>query len=254
MMVADEQGGVDSPNQGNEGQPEQGASSDAPASGGGSNEGGAPQLPAGTERPRKMAAPALIAIDRIDDDRTFQLRPEGDLSLLATDLARLGQLFPVDLRFRPPDRFQVVCGFRRVAALRFLQRDRALARVHMDLSDEDAWLMALASAIHGAPVSPEALTAIRDRLLAEGKLEGPIKDMVEKALAVDESLAPEGVEEEVDADELADDVTLRLGEINQDLSLLADVFSALDESRREELLKQLRYSADLVQYLEGKDR
>jgi len=249
-MVADDQAGVvDSPQQGSEGQPE--PRTEAPASGG--DEGGA-KLPAGAERPRKVAPPALIAIDRIDEDRVFQLRPEGDLSLLATDLARLGQLFPVDLRFRAPDRFQIICGFRRVAALRFLQRDRVLARVHMDLSDEDAWLMALASAIHGQAVSAESLTAVRDRLQAEGKLDGAIKDMVEKALAVDESLAPEGVEEEVDADELADDVTVRLGELNQDLSLLADVFSALDEARREELLKQLRYSADLVQYLEGKDR
>ena len=79
--------------------------------------------------------------------------------------------------------------------------------------------------------------------------------MLDKALAEDDGLAPEeyaeGEEEEVDADELAADVTARLGEINQDLSLLADVFGDLEGVRREELLKQLKYSSQLVEFLEG---
>jgi hypothetical protein len=75
--------------------------------------------------------------------------------------------------------------------------------------------------------------------------------MLDKALQTDDPLAPESSEEEVDADELAGDVAQRLGSINQDLSLLADVFASLDASRRAELLMQLRYSAELVAYLEG---
>ncbi len=204
------------------------------------------------ERPKKHhVAPALIAIDRIDDDATFRLRHEGDVSHLATDLARLGQLFPVDLRLKPPDRFQIICGFRRVAALRFLQRDRVLARLHTDLSDEDALVMALADAIHDKPLSREELLAAKERLEADGRLTAPVRDMLEKALSIGDELAPETVEEEVDADELAENVTLRLSEINQDLALLADVFSSLEPERREELLRQLRYSAELVAFLEG---
>src|SRR5439155_825595 len=193
----------------------------------------------------------LISIDRVDDDLTFQLRPEGELSLLATDLARLGQLFPVDLRLRPPDRFQVITGFRRVAALRFLQRDKVLARLHTDLSDDDALLMALAEAIHAAPVPKDTLQKLRDRLESEGKLSPAAREMLARALAPDDGLAPEHYqeaaepgaaseaaaegeedsgeegsgEEEVDADELASDVTVRLSDVNQDLSLLADVFT-----------------------------
>jgi ParB family transcriptional regulator, chromosome partitioning protein len=201
-------------------------------------------------RRRGHVAPAHIPLARIDEDITFQIRPEGDLSALATDLARLGQLFPVDVRFKPPDRFQVICGFRRVAALRFLKRDRVLARLHTDLSDEDALLMALASAIHATPVEPEALEAKRAQLEAEGRLTPMARDMLEKALATEDSLAPETVEEEVDADELAQEATQRLVDINQDLALLADVFSDLDETRKQELLTQLRYSSDLVAWLE----
>ena len=76
--------------------------------------------------------------------------------------------------------------------------------------------------------------------------------MLEKALSSGDELAPEQVEEEVDADELAADVTVRLGQCNQDLSLLADVFAELDPARREELLNQLRYAVDLVAFLENK--
>lgn len=210
-----------------------------------------PSLPAVEARRRGHVAPAALSLESIDEDATFRVRPEGDLSGLATDLARLGQLFPVDVRQVGEDRYQLICGFRRVAALRFLQRDVVLARLHTDLSDEDALLMAVAAAVHAAPVSPEELAALRDRLEEEGRLSAAARDMFEKALATESSLAPEGVEEEIDADELAADVAQRLGSLNQDLSLLADVFAALDESRRAELLMQLRYSAELVTYLEN---
>jgi len=214
-----------------------------------------PEEPTPHELKRIHPAPAHIALDRIDDDVTFKIRDEGDIAALAMDIARLGQVFPVDLRLKPPDRFQVVTGFRRVAALRFLHRERVLARLHVDLSDEDAALIALAEAIHSEPVSREELSGMRERLESKGWLSAAARDMLEKALAEGEELAPEEAppqgEEEVDADELAGDVATRLGQINQDLSLLADVFGDLDEERRDMLLEQLRYSAQLVAFLEG---
>ncbi|WP_426730564.1 ParB/RepB/Spo0J family partition protein [Myxococcus faecalis] len=208
-------------------------------------------LAAPEERLAGRVVTVLMPLERLEDESAYRLRPEGDVSGLATDIARLGQLFPVDVRPRGNERYQLVCGFRRVAALRFLKRDAVQARVHTDLSDEDALLMSLAEAIHATPVEPEVLEAKRDQLESEGRLSAAVADMLAKALATDESLAPEGVEEEIDADELASDVSQRLGAINQDLSLLADVFASLDESRRAELLMQLRYSSELVAYLEG---
>lgn len=204
---------------------------------------------------KHFIAPALLPLERVDEDFTYLVRHAAeleDVAALATDLARLGQLFPIDVRLVAPDRFQIITGFRRVAALRFLQREKVLARLHTDLSDADAMLMALADAIHGKSVSADALTAFRDALESGGKLSPSARDMLAKALTTEDGLAPENVEEEVDADELAGDVTTRLGQINQDLSLLADVFAELDTDRREELLRQLRYSADLVAFLESK--
>jgi ParB-like chromosome segregation protein Spo0J len=220
----------------------------------------APPLPQVEETPvihKHFVAPALIPLDRVDDEGEFRVRDAAELedeaiAPLATDIARLGQLFPIDVRLRPPDRFQVITGFRRVSALRFLQREKVLARLHTDLSDADAMLMSLASAIHSRNVGPEALTVLRAALEESGRLSPSARDMLDKALSSGDDLAPEQVEEEVDADELAADVTVRLGQANQDLSLLADVFGELDETRREELLKQLRYSSELVAFLESK--
>jgi|APLak6261679142_1056127.scaffolds.fasta_scaffold00016_114 hypothetical protein len=217
-----------------------------------------PSAPQVEETPvvhKHFVAPALIPLERLDEDPSFLVRDAAeleDVAGLATDIARLGQLFPIDVRLRPPDRFQVITGFRRVAALRFLQREKVLARLHTDLSDADATLMSLASAIHSKNVGPEALTAVRASLEEAGRLAPAARDMLDKALSSGDDLAPESVEEEVDADELAADVTVRLGQCNQDLSLLADVFGDLDEGRKEELLKQLRYSVDLVAFLESK--
>ncbi|MDC0708780.1 ParB/RepB/Spo0J family partition protein [Stigmatella sp. ncwal1] len=194
---------------------------------------------------------ASLLLEQVEEDITFRVRPAGEISALATDIARLGQLFPVDVRAVGQDRYQIICGFRRVAALRFLKRDRVQARVHEGLSDEDALLIALAAAIHATPVDREELEAKREALESAGRLSAAARDMLEKALESEDSLAPESMEEEVDADELAADAAQRLGTLNQDLSLLADVFLSLDEARRAELLMQLRYSAELVEYLEG---
>lgn len=216
----------------------------------------APEVPSDeTVIPHHFDAPVMIALERLDNDETFLVRSREsleDISGLATDIARLGQLFPIDVRVVEADRLQIVSGFRRVEALRFLQREKVVARLHTDLTDDDATLMSLAAAIHSRSVEPEALSATRLSLRSAGRLTAAARDMLDKALATESSLAPENVDEEVDADELAGDVTMRLGQCNQDLSLLADVFEELDGERRTALLEQLRYSVELVTFLETK--
>jgi len=197
----------------------------------------------------------LVPLEALEDDDAFQLRPPGDVGRLAMDLARLGQAFPVEVRRREgADRFQLIAGFRRVAALRFLQRTAVRARVHDRLSDEDALLIALAGVLHGSAPTEEELVGIEERLARESRLSAAARDMLDRARGTDDELAPESVEEpgeeEVDADELAAELTARLGEVNQDLALLAPVFDALEPGQRAELLQQLRYVAELVAYFE----
>jgi hypothetical protein len=224
---------------------------------------GASGPPSGTEAPPERDTPvaekistevSALAIDALDGDASFRIRPASeleDVADLATDLARAGQLFPIDVRPSSEGRFQVISGFRRVAALRMLQRERVLARIHRDLSAADAALMALAASVHSRPTPAAPLAEVRERFDRAGLLTPAVKEMIERAVTGSLTLAPEQVEEEVDADELASDATIRLGQLNQDLSLLADVFGGLTPERREALLEQLRYSSQLVAFLEA---
>lgn len=112
-----------------------------------------------------------VPLDEIAADPTFRLREPEDVPELASAIGRLGQLTPVELRPLPAGpgaeegkRWQVVAGFRRLAALRLLQRDRVLARVHPSLSDDDAWALALAGPLFTGPWSPADLDGLAARV------------------------------------------------------------------------------------------
>lgn len=208
-------------------------------------------------RPSERAgALAMLEVRKVDTDPSMKLREEGDIDSLATSIAKLGQLFPVELRRIPGDRFQVLTGFRRIAALRLLKRERVLARVHTDLPDEDALRLALSDLLEGRGAEREELVALRDRLEAQRRLSGRVKETLERAIAPpNEELGPETVEapeEEVDLEELTQDVVGRIAAVNQDLALIAELWSALEPGSRETLLEQLGYSAQLVAYLRGR--
>lgn len=224
------------------------------------NEAGEPERELEAEEPVREPRPgalALLKLEKVDTDEAYRLRPEGEVDSLATSMARLGQLFPIDLRIKPPDRFQVICGFRRVAALRLLKRERVLARVHTDLNDEDALRLALADLLEHEGRDREGLESLKARLESEHRLTPPVKQTLERALApVEEALGPEevegqGGEEEVDLDELAQDITRRLAGINQDLALVTELWSAMEPSLRRALLDQLTYPEQLAAYLRG---
>lgn len=115
----------------------------------------------------------FVPLAEVAADATFRLREEGDVAALAASIGRLGQLVPVELRPLPGagddgPRYQVVAGFRRIAALRMLLRGRVLARVHVALSDEDAWGLALGQALLTEPLDRDGLRALRERLQAAG--------------------------------------------------------------------------------------
>ena len=129
----------------------------------------------------------FVALEDIALDETFRLRPEGDVSDLATSLGRLGQLTPVELRpwagaASDGPRWQVVGGFRRLAAVRLLARERVLARLHGALSDEDAWGLALSEALLREPLTAGEVTALRERLAASGVAPWA-EELLEDALA-----------------------------------------------------------------------
>jgi ParB family chromosome partitioning protein len=128
--------------------------------------------PRSTAPAHATGAVEFVPLADVSDDATFRLRDEGDVAALAASIGRLGQLAPVELRPLPGaqggPRWQVVAGFRRLAAVRLLARERVLARVHAELGDEDAWGLALGEALLAEPLLASELEALRERLAESG--------------------------------------------------------------------------------------
>jgi ParB family transcriptional regulator, chromosome partitioning protein len=243
-----------------------------------------------TTAPRQATgAVEFVPLDAVSVDPTFRLREVGDVSALAASIARLGQLVPIELRALPgagdgPVRFQVVAGFRRLAAVRLLGRSRVLARVHARLDEDDAFSLGLVQALLDAPLSPAELEALRARLGARGQTSWA-EELIEEAQAraappppaegteaadaedlataaaarVDEpgataraaTPAPAEAEVEVTPEELAADLAGRMWQVNQDVSLAVDAWDELPEEARRMILDQARYLAELYPYLAG---
>jgi len=221
----------------------------------------------------------FVPLEEVAPDATFRLRDEGDVTLLAASVGRLGQLAPVELRpwsaaSGEGPRWQVVSGFRRLAALRLLHRDRVLARIHASLGDEDAWALALAPALASEPLAEAELERLRAQLVGSGTAPWAL-ELVDEALVRAPVTAEQreafydflrgaapapgggdgaGEEVEVDADEFARDLAARMAEVNQDLAVAHEAWADLPGEERSRLLEQARWVAQLVPYLEEADR
>jgi hypothetical protein len=240
----------------------------------------------------------FVPLANVSSDATFRLRPEGEVAALAGSIARLGQLSPVELRPLPGGaaagaedggvRYQVVSGFRRLAAVRLLARGRVLARVHAALDDEDAWSLALAEVLLGEPLALAELGALRDRLgglraapwaaelvdealvrapvapelrerflaFLEGAPTGPAPAVEPDPASQDRASAVAAADgpEEVTPDQLAEAVAGGLWTVGQDLDLAVDAWADLPEHGRRQIVEQLRYLAELHAYLAGARR
>ncbi len=226
----------------------------------------------------------FVALEDVSDDATFRLRDEGDVGPLAASLGRLGQLVPVELRPLPGagaegPRWQVVAGFRRVAAARLLGRERVLARVHQALEDDDAWSLALAHALVTEPLLATELLALGERLEAEhvaawaGEAVGeavaraPVDPKVRERFRefLEHAATPRAAaatpDEEADAagavavtpEELAEDLAKRMFEVNQDLALAWTSWAELPAEGRRMIVAQARYVAELLELMEREE-
>ncbi len=220
----------------------------------------------------------FVPLAAISGDATFRLRDEGDVSALAASLGRLGQLVPIELRPLPAagdgPRWQVVAGFRRLAAARLLARERVLARVHAELADEDAWALALGEVLLGEPLLASELEGLRERIAASGAAAWA-EELLPDALArtpveprlrerflefLERAEAEAGVEADEDAgtievtpDELAEDLARRMFAVNEDLALAWEAWAELPPEGRRMIVEQARYVAGLLPLLEEEE-
>lgn len=73
------------------------------------------------------------------EDTTFMFRAFLNVSVLRDSIHEEGQQLPIIVRSMPSGQFQIVSGFRRVAAIQDLELPYVAAIVRSDLSDEDAF-------------------------------------------------------------------------------------------------------------------
>ncbi|WP_373048117.1 ParB/RepB/Spo0J family partition protein [Vulgatibacter sp.] len=131
-----------------------------------------------TPPPRELT---YVPLARIGEDTTFRLRQAGDISSLARSIAQAGQLFPIEVR-PAGDGFQAITGFRRLAALKLLFRDRVLVRVHENLPDEAAALVAAADALDNRPLEREELLEMRERYRLMGWSTPALEELIPRAI------------------------------------------------------------------------
>jgi hypothetical protein len=205
-----------------------------------------------------FVGPEVLALTRLSSDDQFKLRQEGDIAALATSLARVGQLVPIECRALPSGDVQVLCGFRRLKALRFLHREQVLARVHEGLTDSEALVFVLAHQLEQRGLDESELVALRSRLEGENRLSAQARGLIDAALtspgsdlepAGDEPQPEPEAEEEVDLDDLGAELESRLSGISSDLSLITEAWGEMEPELRKNLLDQLRYYAELHTYL-----
>jgi hypothetical protein len=214
-----------------------------------------------------------VPLEEIAADATFRIRAPGEVAELAVSMGRLGQLDPVDLRPLPSasaegpgKRWQVVAGFRRMEALRLLQREKVLARVHPSLADGDAWALALAGPLFGEPWTAADLDAISARVRAFLPWAEPILAAARRRAAgrggsttpaAKATPAPFREPAAVlrrDPDAFAHDLAIRAYELNQEMAAAFEGWTAIPPEGRQLVLAQLRYLARLLPMLEGETR
>jgi len=84
-----------------------------------------------------------LPLDQIDPDDTYCFRMSLNVKALVEDIGSNGQDFPIIVRKRGKESYQLICGFRRTTALSKLERTTAKAIVR-ELTDDEALRLAWA--------------------------------------------------------------------------------------------------------------
>ena len=115
-----------------------------------------------------------VSLDDIDlNDQTFQFRLELKSGDLRQSIEREGQKFPVVLRRDKPP-YQLVCGFRRIEALKESGSPTAMALVLPGLSEDEAYRLSILENRERAPLSELDMANAVAKLRTRGRRQGEI--------------------------------------------------------------------------------
>jgi ParB family chromosome partitioning protein len=110
---------------------------------------------------------AEIEIDDIIKDQEFRYRANLNIDDLVDSIRKDGQLVPIMVR-RRDGKFQLISGFRRIAALRELGRNKVQAKILGDVSDAEARRVSLLENLERNSLSAWDQVAVAARFREQG--------------------------------------------------------------------------------------
>jgi len=130
--------------------------------------------------PGVSQSPVAVDLHFIDrDDASFRLSYGFDLDFLKQSISRVGLINPPVLRKRPDDCYQIVCGYRRIRALRELGVASAACQlVSPETTDEECLLLSLYDTIAHRELNPIEKSLALNRLLSYYREEKIVSDFL----------------------------------------------------------------------------
>ena len=121
-----------------------------------------------------------IPLQDIDlDDSAFRLSYGFDLEPLTRSISRIGMINPPLLRKRPDGRYQIICGYRRICALRELGASPVSYKlVPPETSDEACLLLSLYDTVAHRDLNPIEKSLALNRLLSYYREEKIVSDFL----------------------------------------------------------------------------
>jgi len=128
----------------------------------------------------KIQATANVDLTMLDlDDASFRLSYGFDLAFLKQSIRRVGLINPPVLRKRPDERYQIICGYRRIDALRELGVSSALCQlVPPETTDAACLLLNLYDNTSSRELHPIEKSLALNRLLSYYSEERIVSDFL----------------------------------------------------------------------------
>jgi ParB family chromosome partitioning protein len=115
------------------------------------------------------------------NDESFRFRLDLHSPELERSLKEEGQQFPIVVRGAKAP-YQLICGFRRVTALKQLGRDSVKALIVPHLTDDEALRLSLLENMERAPLSDLDVANVVAKLKVEGKKEAQIARLLRRSV------------------------------------------------------------------------
>ncbi len=176
-----------------------------------------------------------VALDQIDVVTDRNPRPLRSVKRLAKNIKRFGQLTPIVVRPNG-DRFELVTGYRRIAALKEAQFTHALCRVITGLDDETAAALYTVENCFVDGVSSNAVKHLAERVKGRADFE-TILEMIQSD--------DDEVVEDVYLEDMAEEAQYHLAEGAAWVSTLRPYWSDLGVDERAPLEELVLYFAKL---------